>query len=70
MHLRYKGKPPVQLAESVKEVINGIHPYAKAIMDRKTSVDEEMVGAIMAQTVFSWEGRKPLLALDADGNFT
>ncbi|MDP3963474.1 MAG: hypothetical protein Q8Q39_03180 [bacterium] len=69
MHLQFKGKPPIRLAESVKEVLIGAHPYAKAILDRKTPVDEALVGAVMAQTVFSWKDRTPLAALDENGDF-
>ncbi|MBI5421072.1 MAG: hypothetical protein HZA35_02035 [Parcubacteria group bacterium] len=57
------------LADSVKSVATLDNPYASAIMDRRVSIDEDFVQAIIGQSVFSWEGRNPASALDEDGNF-
>ena len=70
MHgLKFRGRPPIKLAESVKDVVGITNPYAETIMDRGTFVDEAFVQAVRAQSVFTWEGRNPSSALDEDGNF-
>ncbi|MBI2030794.1 hypothetical protein HYT05_04185 [Candidatus Kaiserbacteria bacterium] len=67
--LKFRGRPPIKIADSVKSVVNLDNPYAAAIMDRGTVIDQGFVDAIMAQSVFGWEGRNPAPALDEDGNF-
>lgn len=67
--LKFRGRPPIRLAESVKEVVHLDNPYAAMIMSRSAAIDEDFVGAILAQSLFGWEGRNPAPALDPDGNF-
>ena len=69
MGFRFVGRPPVNFAESVKEVVALTHPYAASIMDRRQAVTEELVDAILGQSLFSWEGRNPRPALDQYGYF-
>ena len=69
MGYRFVGRPPVYYADSVKEVVALTHPYAASIMDRQQAVSEELVDAILGQSLFSWEGRNPRPALDQYGNF-
>lgn len=67
--LKFKGRPPVKIAESVKDVVTLKNPYAAAIMDRNQAMDEEFVKTIVAQSIFSYEGRSPTPALDENGDF-
>lgn len=67
--LKFRGRPPIKMAESVKDVVNFKDPYAREIMDVTKPVSDELVGAILAQSVMTWEGRNPAPALDEDGNF-
>ena len=67
--LKYRGRPPILLADTVKGVATLQNPYALAIMDRGVQIDEAFIWSILAQSVFSWEGRNPSPALDEDGNF-
>ncbi len=57
------------MAETVKDVVSLKNEYADAIMDRRIVMDEELVGAILSQSLMTWEGRNPAPALDQDGNF-
>jgi len=61
--------PAVSLAKTVKSVANLTNPYAKAIMNRQESIDEDFVNSIIDQSIFSWQGRNPKPALDRNGNF-
>lgn len=67
--LKFRGRPPIHLAESVKDVINLENPYSQIIMDMSKEITEDFVDAILAQSVFAWEGRNPSPALDEEGNF-
>ncbi len=67
--LKFRGRPPILIAGSVKGVVSLKNEYAQILMDRRQPIDEEFIGAIVAQSVLSWEGRNPLPALDPDGNF-
>ncbi len=67
--LKFRGRPPIKIAGSVKDVITLRNPYAQDIVDRGTGLTEEIYQAILAQSIFSWEGRNPAPALDLDGNF-
>lgn len=67
--LKFRGRPPIKMAESVKDVVMFKNEYAAEIADRNKPVSDELVGAILAQSVMSWEGRNPSPALDPDGNF-
>lgn len=66
--MKFRGRPPISIAKSVKDVVRLTDPYAKVIMDRSQIISEEFVGAIIGQSVMSWEGRNPRPALDEDGN--
>lgn len=68
-NLKFRGRPPVLIAKSVKGVINLTNEYAASIMDRGIKIDEDFVNAVLSQSIFSWEGRSPRPALDQDGNF-
>ncbi|MDD5290140.1 MAG: hypothetical protein PHT40_03015 [Patescibacteria group bacterium] len=68
MNLRFRGRPPILIADSVKSVVGLTDPYAKEIMDRMSPV-ENFVFPILSQSVFDWTGRNPRPALDADGDF-
>lgn len=59
---------PVHVAESVKKVLMFEHPLAKALMDRRVPLTEELIAAVLQYSVFSWEGRNPAPALDMQGN--
>ncbi len=67
--LKSRGRPPILLAESVKNIVNFNDEYVKEIADRTKPVSDELVSAILGQSVMSWEGRNPAPALDPDGNF-
>lgn len=67
--LKFRGRPPIRLAESVQDVVHFNNPYAQAIADRSIPVTNEFVDAVIAQSIFGWEGRHPSPALDEDGNF-
>ena len=69
MGYRFVGRPPVNYAESVKDVVTLTHPYAASIMDRKQAITEELVDSILGQSLFRWDGRNPRPALDQYGNF-
>lgn len=66
--LKFRGRPPIRIAESVKDVVNLKNSYAECISDRSQWIDGSFVGAILGQSVMSWEGRNPRPALDEDGN--
>ena len=67
--LKFRGRPPIKLAETVKSVVSLENEYARMIMDRSTRIDEDTIAAIMGQSLMTWEGRNPAPALDSDGNF-
>ena len=67
--LKFRGRPPIRFAGSVLDVANFNNSYAQAIVDRSITLTEEFVDAIIAQSIFGWEGRHPAPALDEDGNF-
>lgn len=67
--LKFRGRPPILIAGSVKDVVNLKNPYAQIIMDRRQTIDEGLVSAIVAQSIMGWERRHPAPALDQDGNF-
>jgi len=67
--LKFKGRPAIKFARSVRDIARFQNEYAQTIMDRSQSVDEELLGAIMAQGVMSYEGREPKPALDENGDF-
>ena len=67
--LKFRGRPPIRFAESVQDVVNFKNPYAQTITDRSTPITEEFVDAVIAQSIFGWEGRHPAPALNEDGNF-
>lgn len=67
--LKFRGRPPIRFAESVQDVVNFNNSYAQVIADRSVPITEEFVDAIIAQSIFGWEGRHPTPALDQDGNF-
>jgi hypothetical protein len=67
--LKFRGRPPIKIADSVKSVVTFTDPYAATIRDRRISVDEDFVDAIVGQSIMTWEGRNPSPALDPDGNF-
>lgn len=70
MHgLKFRGRPPIHLAETVKDVVCLTHSCAAAILNRQTPLDSELVKTIIGQSIFTWEGRSPSSALDVDGNF-
>ncbi|MBI2041917.1 MAG: hypothetical protein HYT20_02785 [Candidatus Nealsonbacteria bacterium] len=53
----------------MRGVVRLTNPYAQMIMDRGQLIDGDFVGAIVGQSVMSWEGRNPTPALDQNGNF-
>ena len=67
--LKFVGRPPILIADSVKSVVGLKDPYAKVIMDRGQGIDEDFVAAILGQSLMSWEGRNPRPAIDQHGNF-
>jgi hypothetical protein len=67
--LKFVGRPPIRIAESVRSVATLTNEYATCIMDRGYPIDEDFVDAVVAQSVFGWEGRKPKPALDEEGRF-
>lgn len=67
--LKFRGRPPIKLAETVKDVVALKNEYAATIMDRGKHIDEDFVAAIMGQSLMTWEGRNPSPALDSNGNF-
>lgn len=67
--LKFVGRPPIKIAESVKDVVHLKNEYARAIMDRGETLTDELANAVLAQSLFSWEERNPRPALDAEGNF-
>lgn len=67
--LAFRGRPPIRIAASVRDVADLKNLYAKVIMDRGCVIDEDFVNSILCQSIFGWEGRNPAPALDADGNF-
>lgn len=69
MGFRFVGRPPINYADSVKDVVTLQHPYAQLIINRRQPITKEMVDAILGQSLFSWEGRNPRPALDQYGNF-
>lgn len=67
--LKFLGRPPIKLAESVKNVVHLNDPTAEAIMHRAVKIDKDFVESVLNQSLFGWEGRNPAPALDEDGNF-
>ncbi len=67
--LKFRGRPPILIAKSVKGVVSLTNEYAQNIISRKEPINQEFANAIIAQSVMSWEGRNPRPALDQDGNF-
>ena len=67
--LKFRGRPPILIAKSIKDIVALRNEYVKVIMDRSQPIDNDFVNAIVSQSVMSWEGRKPRPALDQDGNF-
>src|SRR3989338_489739 len=67
--LKFRGRPPIRFAESVQDVVHFKNPYTQAIADRSVPMTEEFVDAVIAQSIFGWEGRHPAPVLDEDGNF-
>lgn len=67
--LKFVGRPPIRIAESVHDVVRLRNEYAAAIMDRSVVIDEAFVDAVVAQSIFTWEGRHPVPALDEHGRF-
>ncbi len=67
--LKFRGRPPIDYAGSVKDVVAFKNEYAQEIMDRSKHIDEDFVGAILGQSVMQWSDRAPTPALDEDGNF-
>lgn len=66
--LSYRNQPAIGFAKTVKEVVSLQNEYAKIIMDRSQPITEELIGALIAQGVLSYEKRNPAPALDQDGN--
>lgn len=67
--LKFRGRPPIKLADTVKDVVSLKNEYASGIMNRNAYLDDDFVAAIMGQSLMTWEGRNPAPALDSDGNF-
>ncbi len=67
--LKFKGRPAINFATSVRDIAHLKNEYAQTIMNRNQTIDEDFLGAIMAQGVMSYEGRNPIPALDENGNF-
>lgn len=67
--LKSRGRPPINMAESVKGVVSFTDEYVREIVDRGVPLDDGLVGAVLAQSVMTWEGRNPAPALDPDGKF-
>ncbi|MBI3633690.1 MAG: hypothetical protein HY226_05370 [Candidatus Vogelbacteria bacterium] len=67
--LKTVGRPPILIAGSVKEVVDLKGEYAPSIMNRAIALDDGLIGSILAQSVMSWNGKNPSLALDPNGNF-
>ena len=67
--LSFPGRPPILIAKSVRDIAHLRNPYAIAINDRSTTIDDEFVNAVLGQSIFSWEGRNPTPAVDENGNF-
>ncbi len=67
--LKFRGRPPILIAGSVKGVVSLKNWYARMIMDREMNLGDSFANAIIAQSLMSWEGRHPKPALDEDGNF-
>lgn len=65
--LSFVGRPPIRIAESVKDVVSGRNPYAAAIANRGADIDEDFVDAVVGQSIFTWEGRNPAPALNENG---
>lgn len=60
---------PVDVADSVRDVLTGNHPLARQLFDRSSMISGELVGALLNCSVIGWQGRHPQPALDAAGNF-
>lgn len=67
--LKFRGRPAINFAKSVKDVVGMKNEYAQIIMDRNQAIDVELVSSIIAQGIMSYAGRTPAPALDPDGNF-
>jgi hypothetical protein len=67
--LKFRGRPAINIAKTVRDIAHFNNEYANAIMDRSQVINEELIGAIIAQGVMSYAGREPQPALDEDGNF-
>jgi hypothetical protein len=67
--LKFRGRPAIKIAKTVRDIAHFNNEYANTIMDRSQVIDEEFIGAIIAQGIMSYAGREPQPALDEDGNF-
>lgn len=67
--LKFKGRPAINFAKTVHEIAHLKNEYAQTIMNRTKMIDEDFIGAIIAQGIMGYEGRTPSPALDEDGNF-
>lgn len=48
--LKFRGRPPIRIAESVHGVVHLKNPYAQAIMDRSTSLTDDLVESVLDQS--------------------
>ncbi len=64
-----KQYPVIDIAKTVTDIANLTNKYAKVIIDRTACIDDAFVKRIVAQSVFTWEGRKPKPAIDDDFMF-
>ena len=67
--LKFRGMPPIRLAETVRDVATLKNEYAAMIMYRSAHIYKDFVAGIMGQSLMTWEGRNPAPALDSYGNF-
>jgi hypothetical protein len=67
--LKFRGMPAIDFAKTVLSVANLKNEYAQTIMNRNNTIDEDLVGSVIAQGIMSYAGRNPSPALDQDGNF-
>ena len=69
LQLKFRGRPPILIADSVLGVGRLTSPYAQEIMDRNKPISSLLVSSVISQSVMSWKGRSPKPALDQDGDF-
>ena len=67
--LKFKGRPPIKLAETVYDVAHLKNEYAQVIMDRNQTINDEFIGSVIAQGIMGYEGRNPKPALNENGDF-